>query len=145
MKFQFFSTSMGMGFHWIYHLRFPSSKFPWNSRAVILGHVSVAINAAHFVETGNFGVHPCLCNFQRQCEQCEPWDNVNNGQCERWSLEMRCDILEGVSSNVSCGSQAKRLWSMPERRDHTEIVNLMMGKAFWLRGWGPKHCSVTMA
>ena len=42
---------MGMGFPWIYHLRFPSSKFPWNSRAVILGRVSL-VNAAHFVETG---------------------------------------------------------------------------------------------
>ena len=41
------------------------------------------------------------------------WTMGSAWQCERWSLEMRCDILEGVSSNVSCGSQAKRLWSMP--------------------------------
>ena len=40
----------------------PVFKVPLKFKSRDFGacHVSVAINAAHFVETGNFGVHPCL-------------------------------------------------------------------------------------
>ena len=108
MTFQVLSTSMGMGFHWIDHFRFPSSKFPWNLRAVILRRVCRNRNILRLRV-----VHPCLWHPREPMWRMnQRFSDVLFATCQ--ILQVKWNILERVSSNVSCGSQAKRPWISQE-------------------------------
>ena len=122
-----------MGFHWIYHLRFPSSKLPWNSRAVILGRASVEKNQGLEM----FRVHPCLWH------PCEPNEKNQTALSAHGFHTSNSAVRTAIKwSDIGKGHFECQLWipgdtplDLARSWGHTEIVNLME-KASWLHGWG---------
>ena len=145
MKFQFFFNFNGHGISLdLYGFIISGSRLqssleiqePW------FWGMSLSRSTQHILLKGNFGVHPCLWHLQRGffLDTHEiPWDNVNNGQC----MAVRTLITWNEMWYIGRGQFECQLW-FPGKTP-LEYANLMMGKASWLRGWGPKHCSVTMA
>ena len=141
MNFQVLSTFNGHGIsHDFARLLIsgsPSSKFPWISRAVILGHVSVAINAAHFAETGTFGVHPCLWHLQRGffLDTREPMWTMASANVDH----LKWDVIYWKGSvRMSAVVPRQNAFGFRERQGPHRNRELDDGQRLWAPRVGPK-------
>ena len=102
--------------------RFPLFEVSLKFKSRDFRCVLVMINAARFIETSCFGVHPYLWHLQRGTLLGHPWANVKNEKCfyalnhHLSNSAMRILInsyqfyvLKGVSSGVS-SAQATHPW-----------------------------------
>jgi hypothetical protein len=105
--------------------------------------VLVMINAARFIETSCFGVHPYLWHRRGDSSwtpmsQCEEWEKCFYALNHHLSNSAMRILINSMYWRVSVRVSAvlrQRARGSGERGRQTELVNLLMDKASWLHGW----------